>query len=48
MAHDWLPALEPAFSRFNAFATQRAFSKMNVKSDWLKNLALGLASGGGS
>src|SRR5919108_3322063 len=32
-------------TRFNAFAIQRAFSRMNVKSDWLKNFALGLAEG---
>ena len=40
IGHRWLPPLEPAFSR--------AFSSMNVKSDWLKNFDLGLASGGAS
>src|SRR5262249_56987071 len=46
IGHCWLPPLEPAFScTLNARAGQRAFSSMNVKSDWLKNLVLGLASG---
>src|SRR6516165_3524284 len=44
----FLRSNRPFHAALNACAGQRAFSSMNVKSDWLKNLVLGLASGGDS
>jgi len=44
IGHRWLPPLEPAFMHVECTRGSHAFSSMNVKSVWLKNLALGRGS----